>query len=118
MPQSNRRAHFRVSYPAALRPRLVVGASICEVVDCSERGVRFRLPALDSFPPGVRVDARLRFLRGDEVLLRGTIAYTDGSAAALRLEGEGIPFASILREQIHLRRVQRQQADDALSSGG
>lgn len=111
MSVSNRRAHFRVPYPVAERPRLVFGATICEVVDCSERGVRFVPPPLRALSQGTRIEARLRFPRGEEVPLCGTVVHAEGGCASLRLEGDGIPFASILREQIYLRRLQRRAAD-------
>jgi hypothetical protein len=122
MRRANRRAYYRVPYPSTERPRLVIGHSICEVIDCSERGLQFTPARTTPLIPGSEVAGRLRFPRGEELPVRGIVRRMNGSRAAIELLGRGIPFSSILQEQLYLRRVlhgQRQQlpSSDSHTSG-
>jgi len=105
MPTPYERAHYRIPYPEYEGPRLVVGHQVCEVVDCSERGLRFRSEAHLLPAPGQMVEGRLRFPRGIEVRVEGMVMRVQDGEVALRLIGPGIPFRVILQEQIFLRRV-------------
>jgi hypothetical protein len=116
VPDSNRRLYYRVPYPASERPRLVIGTGICEVLDCSERGIRYRPSPLAALAAGAQVEGRLRFPRGEELPVRGSVVRADDTGAALQLQGAGIPFAAIIQEQLYLRRAQRRQRHEALSS--
>jgi hypothetical protein len=104
---ANRRDFYRIPYPAEDRPRFVVGDSICEVLDCSERGLRYR-PSIPE-TPALRdvVTGRLRFLRGEEIHLRGEVVRVKGGEVAVHLVDAGIPFGTILQEQFYLRRAAR-----------
>jgi hypothetical protein len=103
MVEPENREHFRITYPADERPRLVFGHRICEVLDCSERGLRFRC----AFPPhpGSEVSGRLRSPHAPDVAVRGRIVRVRGDEVALRLSEPGVPFAAVLRE--HLRHQRR-----------
>jgi hypothetical protein len=101
---TNRRDHYRIYYPKTERPRFVLGSSICEVVECSEAGFRFRtphwLPAL-----GAHVHGRLRLRHGADVRVEGRVARADGSTVTVQLSEQPIPFSAVLREQLYLRRA-------------
>jgi hypothetical protein len=100
------REHFRVIYPEDARPRLVWGGRICEVLDCSERGLLFR----SVLPPdrGSTVRGRLRSPDVPELWVEGTVVRVLGDRVALRLREPGVPFAEILREHLRLlRNLQR-----------
>lgn len=102
MPE-NRRDHYRIPYPADQRPRLVVGLSILEVLDCSEGGLRF-VPPADAEDEGAgEVEGRLRLPGGEELRVRGEVVRSAEGERALRFEGRGIPFRTILRQQVYLR---------------
>jgi hypothetical protein len=103
----NRRDFYRIPYPPEDRPRFVLADSICEVLDCSERGLRYRSSASYLPPVGEEISGRLRFQRGEEVWVRGGIVRVEGEEIALHLENAGIPFGTILQEQFYLRRVAR-----------
>lgn len=110
MTSPNRRDYYRIPYAPTERPRLVVADQLCEVLDCSEQGVRFR-PSADSLPlPGTELRGRLRFPRGVELLVAGTVVRVQEGAVSLRFH-ESIPFVTILREQLHLRKATRQSED-------
>lgn len=105
MGEANRRGHYRVVYPVAERPRLVVGSHICEVLDCSERGLRFRPCGVLGPRVGDELEGRVRLLRGEEVRIQGTVLRHEPDDVTLLLRGSGIPFGAILHEQIYLRRA-------------
>lgn len=103
----NRREHYRISYPVNKRPRFVFGTSISEVMQCSERGIRFRTVGA---PPetGSRISGRLGMRHGDEVRIAGTVVWSDESSVALKLDRAPIPFLAMMREQLFLRQTEEQ----------
>ena len=99
----NRREFYRIPFPETERPRVVVGTSISEVIECSERGLSYQ-PATESGDVGDVVEGRIRFPRGVELPIRGEVVRVGDDRVSLALHGTGIPFAVIFQEQLHLRR--------------
>jgi hypothetical protein len=100
--QNNRREHFRISYPPNGRARFVYGNSISEVIECSERGVRFRTCGIKP-EDGTEISGRIAMRHGLEVRVCGTVIWADDQAVALNLDSVPIPFLAIMREQLYLR---------------
>ena len=103
MPNSPRRALYRIVYPLDERPRFEIGRFVYEVIDCSERGIRYdvkdrRVPVL-----GTPLGGTLQFRRGGEIEITGEMIRTRGGTVALALDAPGIPFSDILAEQRYLR---------------
>ena len=69
-----------------------------DVVDLSERGIRFRLGDVPAPEPGVEVQGTLRFRRGETLTIRGTVLRVVDKEVSARLE-EGIPLRVIMEEQ-------------------
>lgn len=105
----NRRAFYRIRYPATDRPRLVLGTAICEVVDCSEQGIRFRLPEPAELCAGAPFRARLRLGCGADLPVAGTVLRQHDGTVSATLAAQGVPFREILREQLHLRALARRR---------
>lgn len=112
MEYPNHREFFRIHYPWEERPRFVLHSSICEVIDCSERGLRFRLPPPSAPPVGAELSGRLRLRRGQEVAVQGVVVRVEEGEVALRLLEPGVSFYLILKEQIHLRRRRREREEE------
>lgn len=103
MPISSRRALYRIVYPLHERPSFEMGRFVYEVIDCSERGLRYevknrRVPAL-----GTPLGGILNFRRGGAVEIAGEVIRTRAGTVALALDAPGIPFSDILAEQRYLR---------------
>jgi hypothetical protein len=103
MPPTSRRALYRIIYPLDERPAFEIGRFVYEVIDCSERGIRYevkdrRVPAL-----GTPLGGTLIFRRGGSVEITGEVIRTRGPTVALALDMPGIPFSDILAEQRYLR---------------
>jgi len=97
------RAFPRVQYPSHRRPYLLIANDICEVVDCSERGLRYGSSS-DPRPVGSLVNGRICFRNGVEVPVRGRVVRIQDSEVALALEpGHGIPAEVIAAEEEALR---------------
>ena len=99
----SRRELYRIVYPMHERPHFEIGRFVYEVVDCSERGIRYsvkdrKLPAL-----GTPLGGTLQFRRGREVEITGEVIRTRGGTVALVLDAPGILFSDILAEQRYLR---------------
>lgn len=103
MPSSSRRALYRVAYPIAERPTFRIGRYVYQVVDCSERGLRYevtnrRLPSL-----GTPLGGILEFRReGASIEIAGEVIRTRGEIVVLSLDAPGIPFSHIIAEQRYL----------------
>ena len=97
------RAFPRLQYPSHLRPYLITSVETCEVVDCSERGVRYGC-TFDLRPVGSVVSATICFRSGLEVVVRGLVVRVHEGEVALELEeAHGIPAAVIAAEEASLR---------------
>lgn len=100
------REHYRVAYPSNLRPRLYVLGHPFDVLDLSERGLRFRLA--DAVPPqaGNELRGELRFHQGESLPVVGTIVRVTEGEVAVSLD-QGVPLRVIMAEQRRLLDRQR-----------
>ena len=102
MSEFSRRQLYRIVYPLSERPTFEVGRFVFEVVDCSERGLRYevkdrRVPAV-----GTELAGRLSFRRGDDIDVAGEVIRAREGIVVLALDPP-IPFADIMAEQRYLR---------------
>jgi hypothetical protein len=98
----SRRALYRIAYPAAERPIFIVGLSICEIVDCSETGLRYDVRERHTPPVGAKITGTIQLRSGGKLPVSGTVVRVDQGYVALALESP-VPFANILTEQRWLR---------------
>ncbi len=101
------REHYRVAYPAALRPRFLVQGFTFEVVDISERGLRFRLSDATEPEPGNEVEGTIRFRSGETITVQGHILRVVNQEVAVRLDS-GVPLRLIMEQQRYLLDRRRQ----------
>ncbi len=101
MAWAHEREHYRVAYPTSLRPKLLVQGHTFDVVDISERGIRFRLEKAEEPGPGFEVQGAVRFRRGETVNVRGVVLRVVQGEVAAKLE-EGVPLRVIMEEQRYL----------------
>lgn len=104
----NRRQHYRISYPDFERPRFIHGTAISEVLECSERGLRF-IPSDEMPAVGSHVAGRVVMCHGVQLGVAGTVVWSEADTVALHLDTTPIPFLGIIREQLYLRRAARQR---------
>ncbi|MDX2193628.1 MAG: PilZ domain-containing protein [Gemmatimonadales bacterium] len=92
------RQHYRLAYPATLRPRLTLtdGREFV-VLDLSESGLRFA-PAGGTFVSGEEMAGTVRFRSGRVFPVSGRVLRAAPTDCALRLES-GIPFQLMVEEQ-------------------
>ena len=100
------REHYRVQYPPPARPHIVVAGRSFEVIDLSERGVRFRLD--EEVPLSVRdeVGGTVRFRRNESIEVMGVVVRVTGREVAVKLD-VGVPLRIIIEEQRFLREHHR-----------
>lgn len=104
MSSPSRRALYRIAYPMAERPTFSIGRYAYEVLDCSERGLRYtvknrRIPSVGTPVAGVLVFRR----EGASVEITGEVIRARGDVVVLALDEPGIPFSHIIAEQRYLR---------------
>jgi hypothetical protein len=103
MPFTSRRALYRIVYPVDERPIFEIGSFVYEVIDCSERGVRYEIKDRRVPELGTPLGGTLLFRRGAEVEITGEVIRTREGTVVLILDAPGIPFSDILAEQRYLR---------------
>ncbi len=103
MPSISRRALYRIVYPLNERPVFEIGRLTFEVIDCSERGLRYEVKDRRVPPLGTPLGGQLVFRRGGSVEVTGEVIRTRAGTVALALDAPGIPFSDILGEQRYLR---------------
>jgi hypothetical protein len=102
MPES-RRAHYRIAFPFVERPTFAVGRNTYEVLECSERGLRYAAPDPRVPELGTELSGRIQFRRGALVDVAGEVTRAHSGIVVLFLRLQGIPFSEILLEQRYLR---------------
>jgi PilZ domain-containing protein len=102
------REHYRIQYPTAARPSIVIDGQAHEVIDLSERGVRFRAGDT-TITVGDELSGRLRFRQGEPIDVKGTVLRIVAREIAVRLE-VGVPLKVIIEEQRYLRERHRGMA--------
>ncbi|HET9038687.1 MAG TPA: PilZ domain-containing protein [Gemmatimonadales bacterium] len=103
------REHYRIEYPTAARPRFLVDGSQREVMNVSEQGLRYRAADDERRVLGDEVEGIVRFRRGEEVRVVGTVVRLVDREVALRLS-VGVPLRAVLEEQRYLRERHRGSA--------
>jgi PilZ domain len=100
----NRRKHYRIFYPMTERPGFAFESTISEVIELSERGLRFR--ADEAKPPlHSRVAGRVALRQGVELEVSGIVVRKTENSVALHLDLQPIPFMAVIREQLYLRKL-------------
>ena len=102
MADFSRRQLYRVVYPLSERPTFEVGRFVYEVVDCSERGLRYEVRDRRMPTVGSALAGRISFRRGDEIEVTGAVIRARDGMVVLELD-PAIPFADIMAEQRYLR---------------
>jgi hypothetical protein len=107
-PPASLRKHVRLSYPADHRPSLLLEDDALDVLDLSERGLRYRQDHGPEPKVGAKVEGILRLIRGETLPVRGTVVRVsrpDGPArpgvveVAAHLTEAGVPTRVILAER-------------------
>lgn len=86
MPLQDRRAHLRLRYPHATRPRVVLLDTGHDVVDISERSLRLAPENPDEFPAGMIVQAVLSFHDGSTLPIQGRVSRIDRGEVIIVLD--------------------------------
>ena len=98
----SRRELYRVIYPLAERPTFEVGRFLHEVIDCSERGIRYEVKDRRVPPLGTEIGGTIQFRRGEDVAVQGEVIRASDGIVVLALDPP-LAFSEILAEQRYLR---------------
>ena len=96
-----KRAYYRLRYPASARPSVRIAGHEAEVTELSEGGIRLRL--LDGVEPGRQLAGLVRFADGHTARISGEVRRSDGDEVVLLLT-IGISLKRMLIEQQKLIR--------------
>ncbi|HEY4130792.1 MAG TPA: PilZ domain-containing protein [Gemmatimonadaceae bacterium] len=98
----SRRSHYRVVYPIEERPTFNVGRFFHEVVDLSEKGLRYEVKDRRVPTVGSKVAGTLAFKRGGDLAITGEVIRSRGGLVVIVLD-KPLEFAEVLAEQKYLR---------------
>jgi len=82
-----RRAYIRIEYPPKERPRFKVGEHEMEVINLSEKGLKFLDNKQAYGTSGKMIDGALIFLNGKLIKLRGQIVLNQGNEVGILING-------------------------------
>jgi hypothetical protein len=94
----SRRAHYRIQYPNAARPKLLIEGHTFEVLDISEGGLRYQSGPYPTPNIGTSFRGTVRVRRGELIHTHGNVVRAINGEVAARLV-VGIPFQTIMEEQ-------------------
>lgn len=95
-----RRKVYRVQYPPEARPKLTIRSREFEVINLSERGIRFQVQKQIQSAEWVR--GKVTFHDGESLEVEGKIIWKKPDEIALSLLIIPIPYERILKEQRYL----------------
>ncbi len=97
----NKRQHYRVNYPKAESPTVVLDGNIYPVLDVSEYGIRLAARAVGSLSVGSGVHGVVTFKDDESFLIEGLVERGTDKSVVLQLR-EPIPYRKIVSEQRRL----------------
>ncbi|MEW6671861.1 MAG: PilZ domain-containing protein [Thermodesulfobacteriota bacterium] len=97
---SEKREYPRVSYPVADKPRLKIGKKKYEVIDISQRGLRFLKNEKGMLPQ--HVNGKLTLLCGESFSIEGSLIWEQDDDFALYLKNI-IPETLIQKEKSYVQ---------------
>ncbi|MGI8496345.1 MAG: PilZ domain-containing protein [Gemmatimonadaceae bacterium] len=106
---SERRASPRLDFTSGVRPVLALGERVAEVLDCSERGLRYRLDDEPAPAVGSEIIATIRFPSGALASVEGVVVRVQNQTVAVEFTGLWLSPELIEAEQRRLRGISREQ---------
>jgi hypothetical protein len=97
------RQYFRISYPLYYRPKVRIRGEDYEsdVMELSERGVRFQYKGSIQLSTGAEIDVNITFYDNESIQLKGELLRIEKEDVILRFSGS-IPLNRIMKEQRYL----------------
>ncbi|MFO1372470.1 MAG: PilZ domain-containing protein [Candidatus Competibacteraceae bacterium] len=97
------RQYHRIRYPLAERPTLVCETKTYAVIDISARGLLYLILPDEPHPKAHDIIRGIvRFRRGTQVNIEGTVVRVAHKEVALYFPNREIPFSILLNEQRYL----------------
>jgi hypothetical protein len=93
-----KRAFIRLEYPPDKRPKFIVGNDETEVVNISERGLKFI--NVSQIPMGKFINGTIVLSKRISIKIKGTVVWSEGNTAGVLISGV-IP-QDIMEEQLAL----------------
>ncbi|MEO8452179.1 MAG: PilZ domain-containing protein, partial [Gemmatimonadota bacterium] len=94
-----KRAHYRVTYPATVRPTLDWDGGSCAVLNVSEHGLGFQTADTNRATVGAPVRGVLRFRSSHVVAVNGTLVRNADGQIGVCLNTD-LPYRLIVEEQL------------------
>jgi hypothetical protein len=100
--EKERREYYRLQFPPAKRPQLLINEDPHAVVDCSAHGVRYVAASGASPTPGDYVNGLLRFRHGAQTPVKGVVMRVEEDEIVLYIPDPEIPSPLLRSEERHL----------------
>ena len=101
---NRRRQYYRIRYPLSYRPKVRIQGEDYEgeVVELSERGVRFLYEGKIILSEGLDLEVTITFHNGESFGLQGEILRVTKENVIVRFS-DWLPLSCIMKEQIYMR---------------
>jgi hypothetical protein len=83
--KQDKRAFIRLEYPPGKRPKFIVGNDEMEVINISERGLKFIND--QQIPMGKFINGTIVLSKKTSINLKGTVVWSEGNAAGILISG-------------------------------
>lgn len=100
---SNQRDHFRLNYPKPDRPQVLIAGHKYEVIDLSERGLKFLRSKTFQLTTDAAINATIYFHDGKSCAVRGKVLrVTENTEECVLILSDGVPLPKMMEEQRYL----------------
>jgi hypothetical protein len=93
-----KRNFYRLNYPPSARPALLIGGKSYELLNISEKGLKYAHPGSDLPAAGSPLTGTIVFADKEKLEVEGSVLRSIGTEIVVTLD-PGIPFARIIAEQ-------------------
>jgi hypothetical protein len=105
VPQTGKTRQFhRIRYPLSFRPKIRIQGENCdcEVVELSERGIRFLYKGRAQLSAGLEIEVNITFCDGESFHLKGEILRVEREDVIMRFSGS-LTTNRLMKEQLFIK---------------
>lgn len=114
--EKEKREYYRLQFPPAKRPQLLINENHHAVIDCSAHGVRYVAASGAAPTPGDPVKGLLRFRHGAQTPVRGVVMRVEEDQIVLYVPDPEIPSPLLRSEERHLLKAAEEVVKPATRS--
>jgi hypothetical protein len=100
--KQEQRSFIRLEYPSTKRPKFIIGKDVTEVINISERGLKFT--NLTQIPKGKFISGTIELSNKKSLKLSGTVVWSEGNEAGVLISGR-IPYDIMEEQRTYIKKL-------------